>query len=58
MQANQQVDTIQQVRFTVEQQLPDCWPPLEACLSVIGAAMLRDVHHCVGLIIVGEPGGR
>ena len=53
-----QVVTIQQVEDVVKQQLAGCWPPLEACLSVIGAAQLKDVHHCLGLILVGSPGGR
>lgn len=50
--------TIDQVEAVVKRELPECWPPLEACLSVVGAAMLEDVHHCIGLILVGEPGGR
>lgn len=50
--------TIEQVKFTVDANLPECWLSLEAVLSAIGAAMLRDVDHCIGLIIVGEPGGR
>ena len=50
--------TIEQVKIVVDANLPDCWLPLEAALSTIGAAMLRDVDHCIGLIIVGEPGGR
>jgi hypothetical protein len=49
------IDVVQQV---VKANLPDCWLPLEACLSIIGAAMLEDVDHCIGLILVGEPGGR
>lgn len=53
-----QVMPIQQVEAVVKRELPDCWLPLEACLSVIGAAMLKDVHHCIGLILVGDPGGR
>jgi len=52
------VPTIQEVEAVVKRELPDCWPPLEACLSVIGAAMLKDVYHCIGLILVGPPGGR
>ena len=52
------VATIQQVEAVVRRDLPDCWLPLEACLSVIGASMLKDVNHCIGLILVGEPGGR
>jgi len=57
-QAGNQVVTIQQVEAVVKRELPDCWLPLEACLSVIGAAMLKDVNHCIGLILVGDPGGR
>lgn len=53
-----QAITIQQVEAVVKRELPECWLPLEACLSTIGAAMLKDVHHCVGLILVGSPGGR
>lgn len=53
-----QTITIQQVEAVVKRELPDCWSPLEACLSIIGAAMLKDVHHCIGLILVGDPGGR
>ena len=53
-----QTTTIQQVEAVVRRELPGCWLSLEACLSVIGAAMLKDVHHCIGLILVGEPGGR
>jgi len=49
---------IEQVKDIMEQNLPDCWLPLEACLSAIGAAMLKDIDHCIGLILVGEPGGR
>lgn len=50
--------TIDFVKQAVHANLPDCWLPLEAALSTIGAAILRDVDHCIGLIIVGEPGGR
>jgi hypothetical protein len=53
-----QIITIQRVEAVVRRELPDCWLPLEACLSVIGAGMLKDVHHCIGLILVGQPGGR
>lgn len=53
-----QTTTIQQVEAVVRRELPGCWLSLEACLSIIGAAMLKDVHHCIGLILVGEPGGR
>jgi hypothetical protein len=49
------IDVVKQI---VEANLPGCWLPLEACLSIIGAAMLADVDHCIGLILVGEPGGR
>ena len=49
---------IEQVKKVVLDNLPDCWAPLEACLSIIGAAMLKDVDHCIGLILVGAPGGR
>lgn len=49
---------IEQVKDIMEQNLPECWPPLEACLSTIGGAMLKDVDHCIGLILVGAPGGR
>lgn len=56
--AQDQTITIQQVEAVVRRELPDCWPPLEACLSVIGAAQLKDVYHCIGLILVGSPGGR
>jgi len=55
---NNQPITIQQVEAVVKRELPDCWLPLEACLSVVGAAMLKDVYHCIGLILVGSPGGR
>lgn len=57
-QPQSQPITIQQVEAIVKRELPDCWLPLEACLSTIGAAMLRDVNHCIGLILVGSPGGR
>lgn len=57
-QAQTQVITIRQVEDVVKRELPECWLPLEACLSVIGAAMLKDVYHCIGLILVGQPGGR
>ncbi|MFC2027185.1 hypothetical protein ACFLU3_00725 [Chloroflexota bacterium] len=50
--------TIHHVKEAVDVNLPDCWLPLEACLSVVGAAMLEDVDHCIGLILVGVPGGR
>lgn len=50
--------SIEQLKFTVDANLPECWLPLEAALSMVGAAMLKDVDHCIGLIIVGEPGGR
>lgn len=53
-----QVTTIQQVEAVVKRELPDCWHPLEACLSIIGATVLKDVDHCIGLIFVGSPGGR
>jgi hypothetical protein len=49
---------IEQVKDIIEQNLPECWLPLEACLSTVGAAMLKDVDHCIGLILVGQPGGR
>jgi hypothetical protein len=49
---------IRSVKFTIEANLPQVWEPVEAVLSTIGAAMLKDVDHCVGLILVGEPGGR
>lgn len=55
---NNQPITIQQVEAVVKRELSDCWLPLEACLSVVGAAMLKDVYHCIGLILVGSPGGR
>jgi hypothetical protein len=58
IEAQDQAITIQQVEAVVKRELPDCWPPLEACLSVIGAAQLKDVYHCIGLILVGQPGGR
>ncbi|MDD4876545.1 MAG: hypothetical protein PHQ86_05415 [Dehalococcoidales bacterium] len=50
--------SIEQVEAVVKRELPECWLPLEACLSVISAAKLKDVHHCIGLILVGQPGGR
>ncbi len=53
-----QAITIQQVEAVVRRELPACWLPLEASLSVVGASMLKDIHHCVGLILVGAPGGR
>ncbi|MFC2043996.1 helix-turn-helix domain-containing protein [Chloroflexota bacterium] len=49
---------IEQVKGIMEQNLPECWSPLEACLSIIGAATLKDIDHCIGLILVGAPGGR
>lgn len=49
---------IEQVKYAMEVNLPECWLPLEVVLSTVGAAMLKDVDHCIGLIIVGEPGGR
>jgi hypothetical protein len=49
---------IEQVQKVVLQNLPECWAPLEACLSTIGAAMLKDIYHCIRLILVGAPGGR
>jgi len=49
---------IEQVKDVMLDNLPECLPPLEACLSTIGAAMLKDVDHCIGLILVGAPGGR
>ena len=52
------IPTIQEVEAVVKRELPDCWSPLEASLSVIAAAKLKDVHHCIGLILVGSPGGR
>jgi len=57
-EAQSQPITIQQVEAVVKKELPDCWLPLEACLSTVGAAMLKDVNHCIGLILVGGPGGR
>lgn len=58
IETQNQAITIQQVEAVVRRELPDCWLPLEACLSAIGAAMLKDINHCIGLILVGEPGGR
>jgi len=49
---------IEVVKSTLDATLPNCWLPLEAVLSTVGAAMLKDVDHCVGLILVGQPGGR
>lgn len=49
---------IEQVKDIMLENLPECWPPLEACLSMIGAALLKDIDHCIGLILVGAPGGR
>lgn len=49
---------IENIKYAMDVNLPECWLPLEATLSTIGAAMLRDVDHCIGLILVGEPGGR
>lgn len=48
---------IEQVREQVQEDLPDCWLPLEACLSLTAARQLKDLDHCVGLIIVGPSGG-
>ena len=49
---------IEQVKDVMLKNLPECLPPLKTCLSIIGAAMLKDVDHCIGLILVGAPGGR
>ena len=49
---------INSVKYAVEANIPDCWLPLEAVLSAVGAAMLKDIDHCIGLILVAEPGGR
>jgi hypothetical protein len=49
---------IELVKSGVNANLPECWAALEAALSTIAAAMLKDVDHCIGLILVAEPGGR
>jgi hypothetical protein len=49
---------IDEVKAIVLKNLPECWPPLEACLSLFAAAQLEDLGHCIGLILVGAPGGR
>ena len=50
--------TIEHVEAVVKSELPEIWAALEASLSLVGASKLSDVDHCIGLIIVGEPGGR
>ncbi|MCX5996966.1 MAG: hypothetical protein NTV42_04965 [Chloroflexi bacterium] len=48
-------DELKQVRDTVTQYFPTLWEPVDAVLSVTGAAVLSDLSHCIGLILQDQP---
>ncbi len=45
------------LKHTVQELLPECWLPVEACLSLIASRMIIDVDHCLGLILVAPSSG-
>jgi len=46
---------LKQVRDIVEEHFPTLWEPVDVVLSVVGAAMLKDLSHCIGLILQDQP---
>jgi hypothetical protein len=54
----EKVTDFNEVLLKVKELMPDCVEPLTVCLSLVGASMLEDVDHCIGVILVGQSGGR
>jgi len=47
--------TLQQVKETVITNFPTLWEPVEVALSVVGAGLMKDLSHCIGLIYQDQP---
>jgi hypothetical protein len=51
-------NALHEVLSVVQELMPGCVEPLTVCLSAVGATMLSDLDHCIGVILTGQSGGR